>query len=54
MLGGRRLKVEPHGLESVFPFFEAFSFLLDDGIGCVVRQKTMMSSFFDVWWGLVV
>jgi hypothetical protein len=28
----------------VFSVFEAFSFLLDDGNGCVVSQKTMKAS----------
>jgi hypothetical protein len=41
--GGLRLKAKPPAAKNrVFPFFEAFSFLLDDGNGCVrVSQKTM-------------
>jgi hypothetical protein len=40
--GGLRLKAKPQAAENwVFPFFEAFSFLLDDGNGCGFSQKTM-------------
>jgi hypothetical protein len=43
----RRAKVEGKtecSQELVFSVFEAFSFLLDDGSGCVVCQKTMKPS----------
>jgi hypothetical protein len=38
--GGLRLKAKPQAAENrVFPFFEAFSFLLDDGNGCARFAK---------------